>query len=254
MVQKLFSLVDETSVPDNQDALQNQEVLLPGHLIAIYLKVGYKFKTLVIKIGFVLSGFEYSLSQGNSLLCGRGSGFFIVISIVVQSLFLVLAVPVSFFLLLGGSFMVTVVKFFILLSLLGSFCFKLFGWEIFSFLLFKVHFPLTGWWPESEFCFLFSFLCNHYVLGFEPYGSMVLLSYVILNSIYCCCFGFQEKLQDWLRRAKQLLEDEINNKSKSFEFCSCMFKHSYFIFIHVLASCCSQLYMLLNFVWMSLSP
>lgn len=38
MVQKLFSLVDETSVPDNQDALQNQEVLLPGHLIAIYLK------------------------------------------------------------------------------------------------------------------------------------------------------------------------------------------------------------------------
>lgn len=39
MVQKLFSLIDQTSVPDNPDVLQNQEVLLPGHLITIYLKV-----------------------------------------------------------------------------------------------------------------------------------------------------------------------------------------------------------------------
>uniref|UniRef100_A0A2P2LTX3 DNA-directed RNA polymerase n=2 Tax=Rhizophora mucronata TaxID=61149 RepID=A0A2P2LTX3_RHIMU len=38
MLQKLFSLIDQTSVPDNPDALQNQEVLLPGHLITIYLK------------------------------------------------------------------------------------------------------------------------------------------------------------------------------------------------------------------------
>ncbi|KAI3444963.1 hypothetical protein Pfo_001628 [Paulownia fortunei] len=38
MLQKLFSLVDQTSVPDNPDSLQNQEVLLPGHLITIYLK------------------------------------------------------------------------------------------------------------------------------------------------------------------------------------------------------------------------
>ncbi|XP_070669162.1 DNA-directed RNA polymerase I subunit 2 [Malus domestica] len=38
MVQKLFSLVDQTSVPDNPDSLQNHEVLLPGHLITIYLK------------------------------------------------------------------------------------------------------------------------------------------------------------------------------------------------------------------------
>ncbi|KAK4802063.1 hypothetical protein SAY86_000266 [Trapa natans] len=38
MVQKLFSLIDQTSVPDNPDSLQNQEVLLPGHLITIYLK------------------------------------------------------------------------------------------------------------------------------------------------------------------------------------------------------------------------
>nr|CAN62043.1 hypothetical protein VITISV_038847 [Vitis vinifera] len=36
---KLFSLIDQTSVPDNPDVLQNQEVLLPGHLITIYLKV-----------------------------------------------------------------------------------------------------------------------------------------------------------------------------------------------------------------------
>lgn len=39
MLQKLFSLVDQTSVPDNPDSLQNQEILLPGHLITIYLKV-----------------------------------------------------------------------------------------------------------------------------------------------------------------------------------------------------------------------
>ncbi|KAK6233604.1 hypothetical protein QUC31_006010 [Theobroma cacao] len=38
MVQKLFSLIDQTSAPDNSDSLQNQEVLLPGHLITIYLK------------------------------------------------------------------------------------------------------------------------------------------------------------------------------------------------------------------------
>ncbi|KAL1817703.1 hypothetical protein ACET3Z_020277 [Daucus carota] len=38
MLQKLFSLVDQTSVPDNPDALQTQEVLLPGHLITVYLK------------------------------------------------------------------------------------------------------------------------------------------------------------------------------------------------------------------------
>ncbi|XP_061348881.1 DNA-directed RNA polymerase I subunit 2 isoform X1 [Gastrolobium bilobum] len=38
MLQKLFSLIDQTSVPDNPDSLQNQEVLLPGHLITLYLK------------------------------------------------------------------------------------------------------------------------------------------------------------------------------------------------------------------------
>lgn len=39
MLQKLFSLIDQTSVPDNPDSLQNHEVLLPGHLITLYLKV-----------------------------------------------------------------------------------------------------------------------------------------------------------------------------------------------------------------------
>ncbi|KAL0700208.1 hypothetical protein Bca4012_056330 [Brassica carinata] len=38
MIQKLFSLVDQTSLPDNPDSLQNQEILVPGHLITIYLK------------------------------------------------------------------------------------------------------------------------------------------------------------------------------------------------------------------------
>ncbi|CAA6655692.1 unnamed protein product [Spirodela intermedia] len=38
MLQKLFALVDSTAAPDNPDALVNQEVLQPGHLITIYLK------------------------------------------------------------------------------------------------------------------------------------------------------------------------------------------------------------------------
>ncbi|KAA0064805.1 DNA-directed RNA polymerase I subunit 2 [Cucumis melo var. makuwa] len=38
MAQKLFSLIDQTSVPDNPDSLQNQDVLLPGQLITLYLK------------------------------------------------------------------------------------------------------------------------------------------------------------------------------------------------------------------------
>ncbi|KZV18468.1 hypothetical protein F511_18036 [Dorcoceras hygrometricum] len=38
MLQKLFSFIDQTSLADNPDSLQNQEVLLPGHLITIYLK------------------------------------------------------------------------------------------------------------------------------------------------------------------------------------------------------------------------
>lgn len=38
MLQKLYALVDQTAAPDNGDVLQNQEVLLPGHLIALYLK------------------------------------------------------------------------------------------------------------------------------------------------------------------------------------------------------------------------
>lgn len=39
IIQKLFSLVDQTSLPDNPDSMQNQEILVPGHLITIYLKV-----------------------------------------------------------------------------------------------------------------------------------------------------------------------------------------------------------------------
>lgn len=38
MLQKLFSFVDQTSAPDNPDSLQNQDILLPGHLMTIYLK------------------------------------------------------------------------------------------------------------------------------------------------------------------------------------------------------------------------
>nr|TKV93120.1 hypothetical protein SEVIR_9G205100v2 [Setaria viridis] len=38
MLQKLYALVDQTASPDNADALQFQEALLPGHLITIFLK------------------------------------------------------------------------------------------------------------------------------------------------------------------------------------------------------------------------
>uniref|UniRef100_J3N3Q7 DNA-directed RNA polymerase subunit beta n=1 Tax=Oryza brachyantha TaxID=4533 RepID=J3N3Q7_ORYBR len=38
MLQKLYALVDQTASPDNADALQYQEALLPGHLITVFLK------------------------------------------------------------------------------------------------------------------------------------------------------------------------------------------------------------------------
>ena len=46
MVQKLFAFVDNTAAPDNPDTLANQEVLQPGHLITIYLKVKEVFSSL----------------------------------------------------------------------------------------------------------------------------------------------------------------------------------------------------------------
>jgi hypothetical protein len=39
MLQKLYALVDQTTSPDNPDALQFQEALLPGYLITVFLKV-----------------------------------------------------------------------------------------------------------------------------------------------------------------------------------------------------------------------
>jgi len=38
MLQKLYAIVDQTASPDNPDALQFQEALLPGHLITVFLK------------------------------------------------------------------------------------------------------------------------------------------------------------------------------------------------------------------------
>ncbi|KAF9594003.1 hypothetical protein IFM89_026715 [Coptis chinensis] len=38
MLQKLFAFIDHRATEDNTDALQNHEVLQPGHLITIYLK------------------------------------------------------------------------------------------------------------------------------------------------------------------------------------------------------------------------
>ncbi|KAI5063258.1 hypothetical protein GOP47_0021805, partial [Adiantum capillus-veneris] len=38
MLQKLFALADHTAAPDNVDALQHQEILLPGHVLTMYAK------------------------------------------------------------------------------------------------------------------------------------------------------------------------------------------------------------------------
>lgn len=40
MLQKLFALADHTAAPDNVDALQHQEILLPGHVLTMYAKAG----------------------------------------------------------------------------------------------------------------------------------------------------------------------------------------------------------------------
>jgi hypothetical protein len=47
MLQKLFALVDGLAAPDNADALQNQEILLPGHLLTIAVKARSLSTTLV---------------------------------------------------------------------------------------------------------------------------------------------------------------------------------------------------------------
>ncbi len=71
MLQKLFSLIDQTSVPDNPDSLQNQDVLLPGHLITIYLKV-----------------------ENSGILCFVGS--FLLECMIATILFFLCIAPVAF--------------------------------------------------------------------------------------------------------------------------------------------------------------
>jgi len=39
MIQKLLALVAGDCVPDNPDSPMNHEILLPGHLIQMFLKV-----------------------------------------------------------------------------------------------------------------------------------------------------------------------------------------------------------------------
>ncbi|KAH7297471.1 hypothetical protein KP509_26G071000 [Ceratopteris richardii] len=38
MLQKLFAVADHTAAPDNVDAIQHQEILLPGHVLTMYAK------------------------------------------------------------------------------------------------------------------------------------------------------------------------------------------------------------------------
>lgn len=49
MLQKLFALVDGMAKPDNADALQNHEILLPGHLLTIVVKVCFETSCIVLQ-------------------------------------------------------------------------------------------------------------------------------------------------------------------------------------------------------------
>lgn len=49
MLQKLFALVDGMAAPDNADALQNHEILLPGHLLTIVVKVYFIFNAWIFQ-------------------------------------------------------------------------------------------------------------------------------------------------------------------------------------------------------------
>ena len=48
MLRKLYALVQGSCRPDNADALMNQELLLPGHLIGMYVKE--KFEELLLGV------------------------------------------------------------------------------------------------------------------------------------------------------------------------------------------------------------
>ena len=63
MLHKLFTLVDETVAQDNLDTLQNHEVLLPGHLLTIYLKE-ISFKVLQELAKPHIDSFNYFVGQG----------------------------------------------------------------------------------------------------------------------------------------------------------------------------------------------
>ncbi|KAF0930731.1 hypothetical protein E2562_034923 [Oryza meyeriana var. granulata] len=68
MLQKLYALVDQTASPDNADALQYQEALLPGHLITIFLKDRLqdwlrKSKRLIVEEATKNKSFDFSNSQ-----------------------------------------------------------------------------------------------------------------------------------------------------------------------------------------------
>ena len=49
MIRKLFTFVENKCFNDNSDALMNHELLLPGHLINMYLKEKIEDSLLLIK-------------------------------------------------------------------------------------------------------------------------------------------------------------------------------------------------------------
>lgn len=50
MLHKLFALVDGMAAPDNADALQNHEILLPGHLLTIVVKVCSELLNEIVRL------------------------------------------------------------------------------------------------------------------------------------------------------------------------------------------------------------
>lgn len=69
MLQKLFSLVDQTSVLDNPDSLQNHEVLPAGQLMAIYVKVGTSY-LVIINTKLIKEVKDKSIGRTSSLVDG----------------------------------------------------------------------------------------------------------------------------------------------------------------------------------------
>lgn len=62
MLQKLFALADATAAADNADVMQHHELLLPGHLITMFVKVWISYSRSPLHILFVDFGLRVASS------------------------------------------------------------------------------------------------------------------------------------------------------------------------------------------------